>query len=187
MTKACKSDNNHVFLCIPNNEIREIFKDMIVSHFKSFILAYNREEFFTAFWIGDQKNLENIITDILVHSISFFDTHAEFCHGFIAGLFVGPGYIIQSNKECGDGRPDIIIADERNSRVAILEIKSTNNPTTFLSLSSKALEQINKNNYNEPFIRDGNVKIYNWGLAFYKKMCRASFAFCNINHRIQKT
>lgn len=35
-------------------------------------------------------------------------------HTFLAGIFVGLGYDVESNKEHGTGRSDILLKDKRN-------------------------------------------------------------------------
>ena len=42
---------------------------------------------------------------------------------FLAGLFSGAGYLVESNYESGLGRPDLIVKDRVKRRAAVLEIK----------------------------------------------------------------
>ena len=42
---------------------------------------------------------------------------------FLAGLFSGAGYAVESNYESGLGRPDLIVKDRVKRRAAVLEIK----------------------------------------------------------------
>ena len=49
------------------------------------------------------------ISDLLWNTISYNDYQEDYYHAFLAGVFVGRGYNIESNKEKGLGRPDIIL------------------------------------------------------------------------------
>ena len=56
-------------------------------------------------------------------TISYHDYREDFYHAFLAGIFTGAGYVVESNKEHGEGRSDVIVKDIRNGRVAIFEAK----------------------------------------------------------------
>ena len=56
-------------------------------------------------------------------TISYHDYKEDFYHAFLAGIFAGAGYVVQSNKEDGEGRSDIVVLDSRNGRVAVFEAK----------------------------------------------------------------
>ena len=43
---------------------------------------------------------------------SYHDYKQGFYHAFLAGIFAGVGYNVQSNKEHGEGRSDIVIINE---------------------------------------------------------------------------
>lgn len=47
---------------------------------------------------------------MLYHSLSYFDNHENFYHGFLVGLL--QGYHIKSNREAGYGRFDLVIYGE---------------------------------------------------------------------------
>ena len=84
-------------------------------------------------------------------------------------------YTINSNKESGDGRPDVIVHDVYNNYIAIIEVKFTSDEKKFNTLSISAEKQITRLNYEKPYRNKGYTKILHWGLAFYKKECRAHF------------
>lgn len=42
---------------------------------------------------------------------------------FSPGIFAGAGYMVESNKEHGEGRSDVVVYDSMNARVAIFEAK----------------------------------------------------------------
>lgn len=39
------------------------------------------------------------------------DYREDFYHAFLAGVFMGTGYIVKSNREHGDGRSDVTVQD----------------------------------------------------------------------------
>ena len=51
---------------------------------------------------------------------SYHDYKQGFYHAFLAGIFAGVGYNVQSNKEHGEGRSDIVINNEYEGKVAVL-------------------------------------------------------------------
>ena len=62
---------------------------------------------------------------LLRRTISYHDYREDFYHAFLAGIFTGAGYMVDSNKEHGEGRSDVVIYDSMNARVAIFEAKYT--------------------------------------------------------------
>ena len=158
---------------LPNKEITTIFKAMAEGWFRKKMRDLDRSELFEAFWQGDAPAFENKLSEILLQSISYYDSQAEFCHGFVAGLFTGSGYRLESNREYGNGRPDLVIVDERHRRAAIIEVKFTKDPKLFPRLASDCLSQINAQSYQEPFVNVMNSQIVLWGLAFCQKRCLA--------------
>ena len=41
-------------------------------------------------------------------TISYHDYKEDFYHAFLAGIFAGAGYVVQSNKEHGEGGSEIV-------------------------------------------------------------------------------
>ena len=76
---------------------------------------------FDAVWSGNSKALTKEMTKLLRMTISYHDYREDFYHAFLAGIFTGAGYVVESNKEHGEGRSDVIVKDIRNGRVAILK------------------------------------------------------------------
>ena len=59
---------------------------------------------------------------LLRKTISYYDYKEDF-YPFLAGIFAGAGYVVESNKEHGEGRSDIVIYDDYEGKVAIFEAK----------------------------------------------------------------
>ena len=54
---------------------------------------------------------------LLWNTISCNDYHEDYYHAFLAGIFEGRGYHVESNKEKGLGKPDILLRDKRNRQM----------------------------------------------------------------------
>lgn len=163
-------DTHEVFLRIPNEEIKTIFKESVTDCFLESIEALDRGELFQALWNGDDRIAAELISDILFDTISYHDYKESYYHAFTAGLFSGAGYIVESNYEYGLGRPDIVVKDTRKRTVLIFEAKYSDCEEHLEGDCRKALEQINVREYAEKFLH-GYRKIICYGIAFYQKQC----------------
>ena len=79
-------------------------------------------------------------------------------------------YSVESNREHGEGRSDIVVYDEENSRVVIFEAKVAKSPEELPKACDAALRQIEARQYAED-LRDEYDEILCYGIAFYKKRC----------------
>ena len=79
-------------------------------------------------------------------------------------------YSVESNREHGEGRSDIVDYDEENTRVVIFEAKVAKSPEELPAACDAALHQIEARQYAEDF-RDEYDEILCYGIAFYKKRC----------------
>ena len=157
-------------LMIPNEEIREIFETTIMKWFDDTAKGWNRSRLFNAVWTGDADAVTEEMTKLLRKTISYHGYREDFYHAFLAGIFAGAGYTVDSNKEHGEGRSDVAIYDEANSRVAIFEAKYSRNQELLLSEGDRALNQINDRMYAEEYADDYD-EILCYGIAFLKKRC----------------
>lgn len=157
-------------LMIPNEEIREIFETTIMKWFDDTAKGWNRSRLFNAVWTGDADAVTEEMTKLLRKTISYHDYREDFYHAFLAGIFAGAGYTVDSNKEHGEGRSDVVIYDEVNSRVAIFEAKYSKNAEHLLSECDHAIDQINDRMYAEEYADDYD-EILCYGIAFFKKRC----------------
>lgn len=157
-------------LMIPNEEIREIFETTIIKWFDDTAKGWNRGRLFNAVWTGDAGTVTEEMTKLLRKTISYHDYREDFYHAFLTGIFAGAGYTVDSNKEHGEGRSDVVIYDEVNSRVAIFEAKYSKSAEQLLSECDHAIDQINDRMYAEEYADDYD-EILCYGIAFFKKRC----------------
>lgn len=109
-----------VALVIPNKEVREIFETTIIKWFADSARSWNREALFQAVWSGDSESITKEMNALLRRTISYHDYKEDFYHAFLAGIFTGAGYMVDSNKEHGEGRSDVVVYDSVHGRVATL-------------------------------------------------------------------
>lgn len=96
----------------------------------------------------------------------------DFYHAFLSGIFAGAGYRVDSNKEHGEGRSDVVVCDTINGRVAIFEAKRAMTLGDLESACDKALRQIDQRMYAKDFEDEyDSDHIHCYGIAFYKKRC----------------
>lgn len=161
---------NLVDLKIPNEEIKSIFADTVSNWFQDKVMTLDRSNLFDAFWNGNSAAVTEQISSLLFDTISYHDYKESYYHAFVAGLFAGAGYIVESNYEYGLGRPDIVVKDREKRRVIILEIKHSQSEMQLENDCLKALQQIDVSKYAVKFLK-GYRNIICYGIAFYEKEC----------------
>lgn len=158
-------------LKIPNKEIKEIFETTIKKWFTESTQQMDRKALFASIWNGDAKKATTEISKLLRRTISYYDYREDFYHAFFAGIFAGAGYVVQSNKEHGEGRSDIIVQDYAGDRLAVFEVKYSRKLEDLEADCEKAISQIDEKMYAEEF-QDTYAEVICYGIAFYKKRCK---------------
>lgn len=177
LTKAREEDHagelpeGTVALIIPNAEIKEIFETTVIRWFDDSAKKWNRNALFDAVWKGDSESLTREMSCLLKKTISYHDYKEDFYHAFLAGIFAGAGYMVDSNKEHGEGRSDVVVDDPANGRIAIFEAKYTKELDDLERTCDKALQQIDDRMYAEEY-KDDYDQILCYGISFFKKRCR---------------
>ena len=89
------------------------------------------------------------------------------------GTFSGlEGYELASNKEAGDGRPDIVLSPFTPKQPAvIIEIKVAKKFPQMEAMCDAALAQIEEKNYAAELEEEGYQKIIKYGICFCRKAC----------------
>ena len=157
-------------LMIPNAEIKEIFENTVIKWFDDSAKTWNRQELFASVWNGDCEIITNEMNRLLRKTISYHDYKEDFYHAFLAGIFTGAGYVVESNKEHGEGRSDVVVHDSENGRLAIFETKYSKRMENMDSDCDKALQQIRKRMYAEEYEEDYD-QIFCYGISFFRKRC----------------
>ena len=157
-------------LMIPNAEVQEIFETTIQKWFDESAQTWNRKILFDAVWSGKAEALTEQMNKLLRKTISYHDYKEDFYHAFLAGIFAGAGYEVDSNKEHGEGRSDVVVLDPEGDRVAIFEAKYSRTQDAMSKDCAAALEQIEDRQYAKEFEEDYD-SVLCYGIAFYKKRC----------------
>ena len=157
-----------VALKIPNKEIAGIFEDTVIKLFTESLDNSKQKDLMAAFWNEDIEGATQKLNGFLWDTISYHDYHEDYYHAFMAGLFVGLGYSVDSNKESGLGRFDIRAKDRRNRRIMILEVKKADSAAGMSAACDEALKQIVDKGYART-IESGYEKVICYGIAFFRK------------------
>lgn len=165
-----QKEEGTIVLRIPNEEVKTIFEDTIAKWFRDTITGMDRRELLEAWWSGDDRKLTELVTDILFDTISYYDYKEDYYHAFTAGLFVGAGYAVSSNKEQGTGRADIVVKDRSNRRALIIEAKHSKKESDMERDCQEAIEQISRKGYVRTDLK-GYRTILCYGAAFFEKDC----------------
>lgn len=157
-------------LIIPNAEIQEIFETTIQKWFQDYAASCDRRKLFAAVWNGDTEQMSVEMNRLLRQTISYYDYREDFYHAFLAGIFAGAGYMVESNKEYGEGRSDVVVKDLRDGRAAVFEVKYAKRLTDLEQECEKAVMQIDDRMYAKT-LEDRYDQVSCFGIAFYKKRC----------------
>lgn len=163
-------DSKMTALTIPNKEIRDIFETTVIKWFGDSARMWNRKALFDAVWSGNSESITYEMNKLLRKTISYHDYREDFYHAFLAGIFAGAGYMVDSNKEHGEGRSDVVVYDTVNARVAVFEAKYTRTLDKLESECDIALEQIDERMYAKEY-EDDYDDIMCYGISFFKKRC----------------
>lgn len=157
-------------LTIPNAEIREIFETTVKTWFQDTARSWNRNALFHAVWTANIETITQEMNKLLRKTISYHDYREDFYHAFLAGIFTGTGYMVESNKEHGEGRSDIVVHDAANGRIAIFKAKYSRELNRMDADCNAALQQINDKMYADEYADDYD-DILCYGISFFKKRC----------------
>jgi hypothetical protein len=171
LTKVGERDKDgQIELRIPNKEVKGIFESTVRKWFEDSARVTNRKDLFDAVWNKDADKATKEISTLLRMTISYYDYRENFYHAFLAGIFAGAGYSVESNREHGEGRSDIVIYNDVTGQVAVFEAKYSRKLEDLEKDCQKALDQINTKMYAKEF-EDAYEEVLCYGIAFYKKRC----------------
>jgi len=184
--KILRNNGRESELALVNNEVRIMFEDMFSGWFENDGVYENYNEFIKALINDDPETMEECLENLAVSMMSFFDggknesdklLPEKFYHGFILGLIVDlkERYVIESNRESGLGRADIIMIpkDTKKDDGIIIEFKvrSQKREKNLDETVQSALDQIERNMYSRKLTDIGipEERIHKYGFAFEGK------------------
>ena len=157
-------------LIIPNAEVQEIFETTIQKWFDESAQTWNLTTLFDAMWSGDAETLTAEINKLLYKTISYHDYKEDFYHAFLTGILAGSGCAVESNREHGEGRSDIVMYHPDRPQVVLFEAKYAKTLNGLEASCAAALQQIKDRQYAKEFEEDYD-SVLCYGIAFYKKRC----------------
>ena len=169
-----REDEKFIELAIPNKEVKYIYRRTIRRWFEEQVKQKDLTIFYQAVLSGNEEVFEKELRARLREGISFFDSKESFYHGFLMGLLYGIGeYVVESNRESGDGRYDICVRSyELEKPVMLIEVKQASNVSELEEKAEAALVQIKDKRYQEALAYEGYREILCYGIGFYRKNCK---------------
>ena len=163
----------YLTMAIPNTEIKTIYKNSIAYWFEQRMKETDRSPLKHALETGDCEAAEDFLNSQLADTISYYDYAENFYHGFMAGLLVNiGGYRVKSNRESGNGRPDIVMTESKfRGRAMILELKISDTIQGMEKKCEEALTQMKEQKYESSLEDDGYQPILKYAICFFKKGC----------------
>ena len=162
-------------LRLPNREVKEFFKQKFIdvnfgeSLFRNIMEALKKNNI---------DNFEKYLQNIILKSASYYDgKNEDFYHGLILGmtLYLDRDYYVNSNRESGLGRYDVIIEPKnKNNRGYILEFKVVKDEKDLEKSSKEAIEQIIDKKYDTSLKERGIKDITLIGITFFGKLVKIS-------------
>ncbi|WP_274235972.1 AAA family ATPase [Fusobacterium nucleatum] len=163
-------------LRLPNREVKEFFKQKFIDMNFGESLFRNTME---ALKKNNIDNFEKYLQNIILKSASYYDgKNEDFYHGLILGmtLYLDRDYYVNSNRESGLGRYDVIIEPKnKNNRGYILEFKVVKDEKDLENTTKEAIEQIIDKKYDTQ-LKEREVKdITLIGIAFFGKIIKVNY------------
>lgn len=163
-------------LKIPNREVLELYRLMILGWFKKSLDKDNYELLLNSLTQGDVDTFFKLFKSFVVSTFSMFDvTEAQperVYHAFVLGILVGlqDSYEIKSNRESGYGRYDVILFPKKARDLGIIiEFKKADSGDSLELACSQALKQIKEKHYAQELLDRGIVRILCLAIAFEGK------------------
>ncbi len=175
ISERAENDDIYVTMCIPNREVRSIYRSDISRWFERKVDSHqdDKKALQKAVLDRDTESVSRILTSLLKKSISTFDSAESFYHGFLLSMLMGTtDYRAKSNREEGDGRPDIVLYPENPPDPAyIFEIKTRKKYNEMQDGLNEAFTQIMDKRYEDGILEDGYAGAVSFGICFCRKSC----------------
>ena len=180
---SAPDSNGLALLAFPNRELVSVFRDDIMSPIKcDRAVSDDLYGILDSLTSGNGEKFRKFIERFLVSSASYFDTAKEDVFlGLVLGLLaIGRGYFeIRSNREEGDGRPDILMKPLPGVPLpgVVLEFKSPKIPrrvsqkrldALLSAAAKKARRQIDERRYAAEMEAAG-IPVLKYGIGFHGK------------------
>lgn len=165
-------------LRIPNFEVYELYKSMILDWFNQSIHKPKYQMLLNSLTAGDIDTFSQVFQEFMFSSVSVFDVPSadseKIYHGFILGMLIGLSdrYEVKSNRESGLGRYDVMLIPKTPKSLGIImEFKKIGRfeKTTLEEAIESALKQIEERHYAQELLDRKVERILYLGFAFEGK------------------
>ena len=159
---------------LPNLEVAQIFKRILVEVLTADLRIDLTliESFCYALLDNNKEKMQQLLNEILPNK-SYMDSGEDFYQGYLLGLFSvflnNKNYIVNSNREAGLGRFDLMIKDKIFNIGIVIELKVTDGDMKEVAI--KGLNQIEKKEYYLDLVREGYKDIRKIAICFKDKEC----------------
>ena len=177
LTAVDYPDGSVYSLRIPNREVQHIFKQQVLSWFKDKVRAETEKltGLYAAFETGDVDTIKEILDEQLLDTVSFYDAHESFYHGFLLALLsTCANWNVSSNIETGKGRSDIIAGRKDRKVGFVVEVKDVKDEEKLDAACEAALRQIDERDYTAILRRFRVKEIRKYAIVFWDKECRVA-------------
>ena len=177
LTTAQKPSGSRYELRIPNREVRQIYMQQVLSWFEDKASAETDKltNLYAAFETGDVDTIKEILDEQLLDTVSFYDAHESFYHGFLLALLsTCASWNVSSNIETGKGRSDIIAGRKDRKVGFVVEVKDVKDEEKLDAACEAALRQIDERDYTAILRRFRVKEIRKYAIVFWDKECRVA-------------
>jgi hypothetical protein len=179
LSKTIQGSKFKCELCIPNKEIAALYNDVIRDWFPAAMPGYAYKALLKSLVEGDVELFEELLQLALRDTLSYFDVKGKnpesFYHALVLGMLIAlqDTHFVQSNRESGYGRYDVMIIPKDKSKLGIvLEFKSVKTKAALSEGVNIALQQIQDKQYRQALQSQGVQNILELGIAFYGKQLK---------------
>ena len=177
LTIVQKPSGGNYLLRIPNREVRQIFTQQVLEWFNDKARAETDKlsDLYAAFETGDAATITEFLNSQLLDTVSFYDAHESFYHGFLLALLsTCANWRVSSNAETGKGRSDIIVERKDRKIGFVVEVKDVKDEGKLDYACEAAMKQIEEKDYTAVLRRYRVKEIWTYGIAFWDKECQVA-------------
>lgn len=162
-------------LSIPNAEVEHVYRTTFQSWIKQGLKAQGGalDVLLDALLAGNVPQFEAQLQAFAMYCVSFHDLNARDPERFYQGLMIGllaalePAYEVRSNRESGQGRPDVLIRPRRPGKPGVvLELKAAQNKKSLKQALAEGQTQLQASDYLAELRAAGIEKIHAMVIAF---------------------
>ncbi|MBK9265062.1 MAG: AAA family ATPase [Polyangiaceae bacterium] len=172
-------------LSIPNTEVSYVYRTTFQSWMDEGMRAQGGaiEKLLDALLAGNVTEFEAQLGAFALYCVSFHDVDARDPERFYQGLMIGllaslePGYEVRSNRESGEGRPDVMIKPRSPGKPGVvLELKAARAKKTLKQALKEGHDQFRKSDYAAELRAAGVEQVHAMVIAFDGKQVKVELA-----------